>query len=218
MIFKKSLKNPKHWHSSNNRINSTKTQHHDLKMTSSEPTFNKTTWGESPKLTHANYDAWQDDMILILSAMRAYAIVTRDDPETQPIDFDHNDNCDDLKAKKAEAASVIKLSCSPEVQHIVQGMRNSLEMWNTLETSLDTTRSCIGRQDILCQFQACRPTEDEPHNAYITKLGNYRIELDQTDDAITDRDFRMQIFTSLPSQYAMILLVQTHRRPLPTPE
>jgi hypothetical protein len=25
-------------------------------MTSSEPTFNKTKWGDIPKLTHANYD------------------------------------------------------------------------------------------------------------------------------------------------------------------
>jgi hypothetical protein len=34
----------------------------------------------------------------------------------------------------------------------------------------------------------------------------------------TDRDFRTQIFTSLSSQYAMILMVLKHRKPLPTPE
>jgi hypothetical protein len=50
-------------------------------MTSSEPTFNKNKWGDIPKLTHANYDKWRDDMIPILTAMRAYAIVTGDDPE-----------------------------------------------------------------------------------------------------------------------------------------
>jgi hypothetical protein len=65
-------------------------------------------------------------------------------------------------------------------------MRNPLEMWNTLETSLDTTGSYIGRQDILRQFRACRPKEDEPLKAYFTKLSNYRIQLDHTDDAITD--------------------------------
>jgi len=97
-------------------------------------------------------------------------------------------------------------------------MRNPLEMWNMLETSLDTTGSDIGRQDILCQFRACRPKDDEPLKAYFTKLSNYRIQLDHTDDAITDQDFRTQIFTSPPSQYAMILMVLKHRRPLPTPE
>jgi hypothetical protein len=51
-------------------------------MPSSEPTtFNKTRWGDIPKLTNDNYDEWKDDMILILSSMRAYAIVTGEDHE-----------------------------------------------------------------------------------------------------------------------------------------
>ena len=157
-------------------------------------------------------------MILILSSMRAYAIVAGDDPEPQRLDFDHNDNYDDWKAKEAEAASIIRLSCSPEVRRIIKGMRNPLEMWNTLETSLDTTRSYVGRQDILRQFRACRSKDDEPLKAYFTKLSNYCIQLNHTNDAITDQDFRTQIFTSLPSQYAMILMIQKHRRPLPSPE
>ena len=151
--------------------------------------------------------------MLILSAMKAYAIVIGDDPELQPLDFDHDDNYDDWKAKDAEAASMIRLSCSPEVRRIVKGMRNSLEMWNTLETSMDTAGTYIGRQDILCQFRACRPKEDKPLKAYFTKISNYRTQLDHTDDAITDRDFRTQIFTSLPSQYGMILMVVRARTP-----
>jgi len=113
---------------------------------------------------------------------------------------------------------MIRLSCSPEVRRIVKGIQNSHEMWNTLETSPDTAGSYIGRQHFLCQFRACRPKEDEPLKTYFTKLSNYRIQLDHTDDAVTDRDFRVEIFTSLPSQYAMILMVLKHRRPLPTPE
>jgi len=151
-------------------------------MSSSEPTFNKSRWGDIPKLTHTNYDEWKDDMILVLSAMRAYTIVTGDDPELQPLDFDHDDNYDDWKAEEAEAASMIRLSRSPEVRRIVKGMRNPREMWNTLETSLDTAGSYVGRQDILRQFRACRPKEDEPLKAYFTKLSNYRTQLDHTDE------------------------------------
>jgi hypothetical protein len=168
-------------------------------MSSSKPTFNKTRWGDIPKLTYTNYNEWRDDMILILSAMEAYAIVTGDGPELQSLDFDRDDNYDNWKAKEAEAASMIRLSCSPEVRRIIKGMRNPLELWNTLETSLETAGSSIGRQDILRQFQACRPQEDEPLKAYFTKICNYRTQLDHTDDAITDGDFRPQIFTSLPS-------------------
>jgi len=101
---------------------------------------------------------------------------------------------------------------------IVQGIRNPHEMWITLETTLDTAGSDIGRQDILRQFCACRPKEDEPLKAYFTKLSDYCIQLDHTNDAITDRDFRTQIFSSLVSQYVMILMVLKHRTPLPTPK
>jgi hypothetical protein len=69
-------------------------------MTSSEPAFNKTRWDDIPKLTYDNYDKWKDDMIPILSAMRAYAIVSGEHPEPQPLDFDQDDNYDDWKAKE----------------------------------------------------------------------------------------------------------------------
>jgi len=219
-ISRRSLKNHQPCHRSNSHINSTNTQHllHDLMMTSSEPAFNKTRWGDIPKLPHNNYNEWKDDIILILSAMRAYPIVTRDNPEPQPLDFNRDDNYDDWTAKEAEAAAMIRLSCSPEVRGIVKGIRNPHGTWNTLETSLDTDGSYIGRQDILRQFRACRPKEDQPLKAYFTKLSNYRIQLDHIDDAVTDRDFRMEIVTSLPSQYVMILMVLKPSRPLPTPE
>jgi len=150
--------------------------------------------------------------------MKVYAIVTGEDAEPQPLDFDHDHHFDEWMAKEAEAASMIRVSCSPEVRRVIKGIRNPHEMCNTLEMSLHTTGSYIGRQDILRQFRACRPKEDETLKMYITKLSNYHIQLDHTDDAVTDRDLRTQIFTSLPSQYAMILMVLKHRRPSPTPK
>jgi hypothetical protein len=180
--------------------------------------FNKTRWGDIPKLNHTNYDEWKDDIILILSAMRGYAIVTGEDPVPQPLDLDHDDNNDDWKANKSEAASMIKHSCAPKVRRIIKGIRNPHKVLNALETRLDAAGSYFSAQDNLRQFRACRPEEDEPLKVYFSKLSNYRIELDHTDDAITDRDFSTQIFTSLPTQYVMILMVLEDRRPFPTPK
>jgi len=92
-------------------------------MSSSEPAFNMTRWGDIPKLTHPNHDEWNDNSILIVSAMWAYAIVTRDDPEPQLLDFNHDWNHEVRKPKEAKAASMIRLSCSPDVQRIIKGMR-----------------------------------------------------------------------------------------------
>jgi len=153
-------------------------------MSSSEPAVNKSRWGNIPKLTCTNDDEWKDDMILVLSALRAYAIVTGDDPELQPLDFDHDDNYNDWKAKEAEAASMVRLSCLSEERRIVNGIRNPREMWNTRQTSLDTARSYIGRKDILRQFRACPPKEDELLKAYFTKLSNYHTQLDHIDNVL----------------------------------
>jgi hypothetical protein len=157
-------------------------------------------------------------MILIVSAIMSYAIVTGEDPALLPLDFDHNDNYNDWKAKDAEAGSTIRLSCFSKVWRIIKGIRNPHEMWNTLETSLDTARSYIGSQDILSHFRPCRAKEDEPLKAYITMHSNYCLQPDHTDNAVTDRDIPTQIFTSLLCQYAMILIVLKHRRPLPISE
>ena len=54
--------------------------------------------------------------------MRAYAIVTGDDRQPQPLDFDQDDSSDDWQANEAKAASMIRLSCSPTIRCIVLGM------------------------------------------------------------------------------------------------
>jgi hypothetical protein len=164
-------------------------------MSSSEPTSNKTKWGDIPNLTHSNHDEWRDNMIPVLSAIRAYAIGTGDDHESQLLDLDHDDNYDDWMAMEAKATYIIGLSCSPEVRQIVKGIRHPDNMWNVPETTLDTARSYIGRHDILHQFCACRHKEKEPLKSYFTKFIYYRIRLDHTDDRITNQDFCTQILT-----------------------
>jgi len=91
-------------------------------------------------------------------------------------------------------------------------------MWNVLEINLVTAGSYFGREDILCQLRAGRPKDDDPLKANFTNLSNYRLQLDHTDNTISDHNFRTQLFTSLPSKYAVILMVLKHRKPLPTPE
>jgi hypothetical protein len=72
-------------------------------------------------IIHDNSDKWKDDMILFL-AMRAYAMFTREHPELQALNMDHNDKYDDFKDKEGEAACVIRMSCSTEVRRIVKGL------------------------------------------------------------------------------------------------
>jgi len=111
---------------------------------------------------------------------------------------------------------MIRLSYSPKVWCIVKGMTKPHKMWNTLETSLDTDGLYLGRQNILHQVRACWPKEDKSLDAYFTKVCNYHIHPVHTGNAITNRDFHMLIFSTLPLRYPMILMVLKHKRPLST--
>jgi hypothetical protein len=97
--------------------------------------------------------------------------------------------------------------CSPEVQCIVNCIRNPHEMWKSLETRLDTVWSEYSRNIIVHLFFGCPPKEDEPLNALFTTVVHYLIQLVQSNDAITDGDFCMPILTSQPLQYGMRLMV-----------
>jgi hypothetical protein len=112
-------------------------------------------WGNIPKLIHANYDEWKVKMILSSSAMKPFPMVTGDDPEPQPEDFNHNVNYEDSNAEDTEAISIIRIAYSLAVWRIINSIRYPHDMWNTLETSLDTARFHISRQDILLQISAC---------------------------------------------------------------
>jgi hypothetical protein len=81
--------------------------------------------------------------------MREDATATGDDPELQPLHCDHDDNNEHSMVGETIAVSMSRICCPPEEWCIVKGMRNSLKIWNMLETSLCTSKSYIGRGDIL---------------------------------------------------------------------
>lgn len=150
--------------------------------------------------------------------MTINGVVTGGNLEPQALKFDYDDNYDKWMGKAPTAAPIVILSSSPEVQRIIKRIRNPHEIWNMLETNLDPTGSFIGKQDILHHFRACQPQHDEPLEAYITKGSKSHRPLDNPDNAITNRNFCRPIFTALPSQYAMLLMVLKHTRLLPTAE
>jgi hypothetical protein len=87
-----------------------------------------------PLHTLTNYDEWSEYLRPVLLAMRSYAIVTGDDTEPHLLNINQDGNYDDWNAMEAEAISIIRLSCSPEIQCNVKGTRNPYEMWKGLES------------------------------------------------------------------------------------
>jgi len=54
------------------------------------PAFNKTEWGNIPLLPYHKYEPWKATMTLVLGAMKAYDIVTSEEPEKPQINIDYH--------------------------------------------------------------------------------------------------------------------------------
>jgi len=156
-------------------------------ISSSKPTSTEAWSGNISKLSHTNSDKLKDDMILILSAMRVYAIVTRGNLEPLSLDVDYHHNYDGSKAKETKAACIISLSSSLIIWHIIIGVRYSYKMWNSLDSSLDIARSNIGKREILHQFCACRAKDVKHLKRYLPMLNIHRIPLVQCWSLILER-------------------------------
>ncbi|KAF8248597.1 hypothetical protein K440DRAFT_642183 [Wilcoxina mikolae CBS 423.85] len=158
--------------------------------TSNLPNYNKIQWGNVPLLTHLNYDTWVETMILVLESMRAYNIVTGEEPEHQALDIDYAD----WKSREAQAATSILLSCSLDVRTYLKGLRSPQMMWHTLTERLDNTTTLIGRTTLLRKFRATRPQKDQPLQDYFNKLRDFRHQLAGSTKAISDGELRTNIF------------------------
>jgi len=64
--------------------------------------------------------------------MSAGATITRDDAELQPLTFNHDDNYVDWITEEADAAIIIRVFYSPNVQHILKGIRDPHMVRNRL--------------------------------------------------------------------------------------
>ncbi|KAF8242131.1 hypothetical protein K440DRAFT_674322 [Wilcoxina mikolae CBS 423.85] len=146
--------------------------------------------------------------------MRAYNIVTREEPESQPLDIDYAD----WKTREAQTATSILLSCSLDVRTYLKGVQSPQTMWHNLQECLDNTTTLIGRTTLLCKFRTTLPQKDQPPQDYFNKLLDFRHQLAGSTEAISDGELRTYIYTTLPEQYAAMVKILQRQTPIPTVE
>ena len=152
--------------------------------------FNETEYGNMPLLTYLNYEAWKDTMFHVLRAFNADNIITCEEP--MPIDLNYTD----YKKQASKAASIVSLSCSPEIRPYLKGLQTSREILETLQARLDSAVTLIGRTGIPRKFRAARPRRDEQTNAYFARLCEHRHQLAGTAEAISGEELRTHIYDS----------------------
>ena len=106
---------------------------------SSTTAFKTTQYGNNSLLIYINYEVWKDTMFHVLRVVDADNIITGEE-EPAPIDVDHRD----YKRRASKAASIISLSCSPEIRPYLNGLQTTREIWEALQERLDSAATLIG--------------------------------------------------------------------------
>ncbi|KAF8253564.1 hypothetical protein K440DRAFT_641841 [Wilcoxina mikolae CBS 423.85] len=139
-------------------------------------------------------------MILVHEAMGVYNIITEEEPEPQILDIDYTN----WKAQEVQATTSILLSCSLDVRTYLKGVRSPQTMWHTLQERPDNTTTIIGRTILLHKFHTTRPQKDQQLQVYFNKLRDFRHQLAGSTEAISDDELCTHVYTTMPSQYAIM--------------
>ena len=172
----------------------------------------KCKWGETPKLTQANYHQWRPDMELFLGAEEALLIVI--EVEEYPDDGSDSE-ASSWNKRIAKAAAIINSACHSSVKPYIRHITDARKMWKTLAEKLDTTASRAGRSSLLRQFHALRPTTSTKSpfgvTEYISQLTEYSNRLEGSEQAISDETFIAHLTTTLPETFKNIVDIILHQ-------
>jgi hypothetical protein len=175
-----------------------------------------TDYGAMSKLTENNYPIWKGKARRVLIAMKAYDIVTGEEPLPVGVGKAVRTQQCEWHKRANDALAFMYLSCSDEILPYISHIDDAAEMWEALKNRLDQAASTIGRMQILQKFTASRLREDETLTQYFTRLLDYRTQLIGTPEEISDSSLRTHIFTTLPEEFALVIKILEHQTPLPT--
>ena len=150
-----------------------------------------------PELTEENYPIWKQKIRRVLSAKKAYTIVTAVKPLPPCNRIALRALQDDWHDIANEVIALIHLGCCDELLPHTNDFDNPVEMWKALRDRLDNASTKLGRTQVLWKFTASRPSPDETVTQYFTKLIAFPTKLISTTENITDDAMKTHIFTTL---------------------
>jgi len=168
-------------------------------------------------LNSTNYAIWKRNCHRILEGIRAWGIVTGQEEEPNilaGINAAAIAECTvhiNYLDRQAQAAAIIRGSCSQEVEIELEGISDPAQMWTTLAARMDAVSTAVGRMMLLRKFRDLKPTTGEPIQTYFSQLMKIKNQLAGSDEAISDATFKTHIFTTLPMMFSVTIeILQSH--------
>jgi hypothetical protein len=164
-------------------------------------------------LEGTNYATWKRQCGRVLKGIKAWQIVLGEEqPPNNPVGFAAAAVAEraiytDYTTRRDQASAIICGSCCNEVQIQIEEIDNPAEMWTTIARKMDATSTVVGRMTLLRKFHALRPVAGESINTYFSRLMEVRNQLMGTPEAISDAEFKIHVFTSLPTMFDVIVII-----------
>jgi hypothetical protein len=175
-------------------------------------------------LESTNYATWKRQCSGVLKGIKAWRIVLGEEQQpNNPVGFTSPAVAEravynDYMTRRDQASAIISGSCCNKVQVYVEEIDDPAEMWTVLATRMDAAGTVVGRMTLRRKFHALRPVAGEPINTYFSRLMEVKNQLIGTAEAICDAEFKTHVYTSLPSMFAVIVIILQSRADTTIPQ
>jgi hypothetical protein len=164
-------------------------------------------------LEGTNYATWKRQCGRVLKGIKAWRIVLGEErPPNNPVGFTAAAIAEralytDYTTRRDQASAIISGSCCNEVQIQIEEIDDPAEMWTTIARKMDATSTVVGRMTLLRKFHALRPVAGEQIATYFSRLMEVKNQLVGTAEAISDAEFKIHVFTTLPTMFDVIVII-----------
>ena len=165
--------------------------------------------GSFPRLTNSNYASWSTNCEFLLCALGLWEIITDEEEEPEEPEY-YDDAADNLlyveklrdyTKRSFRAMQIIHNSVSAELRPHISELRNPGKMWDSLEHRCSSTFTPMERMGLKIQLRNLVRSPGAPIRDYFAQLTDIRNRLARTPQAITDDDFKVQLYSSLPPEF-----------------
>ena len=86
-------------------------------------------------------------------------------------------------------------------------------MWEKLKQQFDGSSNATTRLNIIREFTTSRQKPDEKINDYLNRINILRQQLQNTEDHVSDRRFKIHLYTTLSLQFATVVSMLSRSDP-----
>jgi gag-polypeptide of LTR copia-type/Domain of unknown function (DUF4219) len=166
------------------------------------------------KLTETNYHTWAEQIEAILDERELWEVVKWIEVEEEPaITFEASDEslnkCKAYTKKLKTARAILVASVTPSVMSFISGVKNPVEIWQTLKNKFaPKTRATLRKLRLECLNMKMEEEEEDDDDVekYLQKVVVLKRKVEEPGESISDNTY-MGVMARLTKEYNTISII-----------